>query len=323
MPYPSPAMTDSAPLAEPSLAAPPVPAPVPMARVHITLLVVQVFFGGFHVVAKAVLASLAPLALAGIRVGLATPILLVLAWRRDRFVPARRDLPVLALLGGLGVFANQGLFITGLKFTTATNAAILMLSVPVFAAAAAATLGVERLSSGRLVGILLSVAGALVLVNPLRFSTHGTSTLGNVLILTNGLCYALFLVLQRPVLARIPWRTMIAWSFLFGAVGVLLVAIPSLAALEPAKVPSGAWLGVGYIVVFPTVIAYAANTWAVRRSSPALVAAYNTLQPLVTATLASVFLGERFGWVEGAGLVLIVTGLWRVTVASSSNRSSR
>ena len=310
-------MADSAPLAEPSLAAPPAPAPVSAARVHLTLLVVQLCFGGFHVVAKAVLKNLAPMALAGIRVGLATPILLALAWRRDRFMPARRDLPVLALLGGLGVFANQGLFITGLKFTTATNAAILMLSVPVFAAGAAVALGVERLSAGRFVGIALSVAGALVLVNPLRFSTHGTAALGNALILTNGLAYALFLVLQRPVLARIPWRTVIAWSFLFGAAGVLLVAIPSLAALEPAKVPAGAWLGMGYIVVFPTVFAYAANTWAVRRSSPALVAAYNTLQPLVAATLASAFLQERFGWMEGVGFVLIVAGLWRVTVASS------
>jgi drug/metabolite transporter (DMT)-like permease len=285
-------MVDSAPAP-----APPAPAPAPAARVHLALLLAQLCFSGFHVVAKAVLASLAPLALAAIRVGFATPILLALAWRRDRFVPARRDLPMLALLGGLGIFANQALFITGLKFTTATNAGILMLSVPVFAAATAAALGVERVGADRLVGIALAVAGALILVN--------------------GLCYALFLVLQRPVLTRIPWRTVIAWSFLFGSVGVLLVSIPALVALEPAKVPAGAWLGVAYIVLFPTVFAYAANTWAVRRSSPALVAAYNTLQPLVAAALAAAFLGERFGWAEGAGLVLIAAGLWRVTAASA------
>ena len=120
----------------------------PDGRVHLTLLLVQLSFGGFHVVAKAVLADLAPMALAAIRVGVATPILLILAWRRDRFMPARRDLPMLALLGGLGVFANQVLFITGLQHTTATNASILMPSVPVFAVAAAAALRIERVGAG-------------------------------------------------------------------------------------------------------------------------------------------------------------------------------
>jgi drug/metabolite transporter (DMT)-like permease len=286
--------------------------------VHLALLAAQLSFGGFHVVAKAALAELAPLALAGLRVALATPILLALAWRHDRCVPSRRDLPILALLGGLGVFGNQILFIVGLQRTTATNASILMTSLPVFAVAAAAVLGIERIGPRRLAGILLSVAGALVLVNPLRLSTGGETALGNGLILLNALCYALFLVLQRPVLARIPWRTLIAWSFLLGGAGILVVSGPALARLDPARVSTGTWLGVAYVVLFATVLAYALNTWAVRRSSPALVSAYSTLQPLVTSALAATFLGERLGWVEGVGFALIVAGLWRVSARRES-----
>jgi len=300
----------------PSPALPP-PAPAPVWRVHLTLLIVQLSFGGFHVVAKAALTDLAPMALAALRIAIATPILVFLAWRRDRFLPTARDMPVLALLGGLGVFLNQVLFITGLKHTTATNASILMTSLPVFAVAAAAVLGIERLTVQRSVGILLSVAGALVLVNPFRFSTAPGAALGNVLILGNSLCYALFLVLQRPVLARIPWRTVIAWSFLYGGAGVLLASVPALTRLELTRIPAATWLGVLYIALFATVFAYAANTWAVRRSSPALVSAYGTLQPLVAVVLAALFLGERFGWVEGVGFALIVAGLWRVTARPS------
>jgi drug/metabolite transporter (DMT)-like permease len=294
----------------------PEPAAGPGWRVHCALLLVQLSFGGFHVVAKAVLSFLPPLALAGLRVGTATPFLVWLAWRRDRFLPARRDLPRLALLGGLGVTANQLFFINGLHYTTATNASILQPSMPVFAAAAAAVLGIERIGPRRLLGIVLSVAGALVLVNPLRLSAHGPAVLGNLLILCNCLCYALFLVLQRPLLERIPWRTLIAWSFVFGGGAVLLVSAPTLASLDYGRVPSGAWWGVAYIVALATVFAYATNTWAVRRSSPALVAAYGTLQPLVAAALAAAFLGERFGWAEGLGFALIAGGLWRVSTGS-------
>jgi len=305
-------MNDPAIVQQGAVPAPPLPGTGGL-RVHLTLILVQVFFGGFHVVAKAVLAEMEPLALAGIRVGLAAPILTAMAWRRDRVVPERRDLPILALLGGLGIFANQVLFVTGLKYTTATNASILMTSLPVFAVAAAAVLGIEKIESRRVLGIVLSIAGALVLVNPLRFEAGGRAWLGNLLILANGLCYALFLVLQRPILKRVPWRTVIAWSFLFGGAAVLVAGAPALARLDPAAVSLGTWLGMAYIILFATVFAYAANTWAVRRSSPALVAAYSTLQPLVAAGLAAAFLGESFGWVEGAGFTLIMAGLWQVS----------
>jgi drug/metabolite transporter (DMT)-like permease len=287
-------------------------------RVQITLLLVQLAFGGFHVVAKAVLADLPPLALAGLRVTAATPFLVWLAWRRDRVLPARRDLPWLALLGGLGVTANQLFFITGLRYTTATNASILQPSLPVFAVAAAALLGVERIGPRRLLGIGLSVTGALVLVNPLRLAADHQAVLGNGLILLNCLCYALFLVLQRPLLERIPWRTLIAWSFVFGGGAVLLVSLPTLLRLDWGVVPAGAWWGIAYIVGIATVFAYSANTWAVRRSSPALVATYSTLQPVVAAALAVAFLGERFGWAEAAGFVLIAGGLLLVSTRKAS-----
>jgi drug/metabolite transporter (DMT)-like permease len=306
-------MSDAA--TSPTATAPPAEASV--LRVHLTLLLVQLAFGGFHVVAKAALASLSPLALAGLRVGIATPFLVWLAWRRDRVIPELRDLPMLAFLGFLGVFGNQILFIEGLRLTTATNASILMTSLPVFAAATAVLLRIERLAPRRLAGILLSVTGALVLVNPFRFTADRDMTIGNLMILGNALCYALFLVLQRPLLQRIPWRTLIAWSFVFGGGGVLLVSLPSLAALQPAEVPASAWWGVAYIVALATVFAYSANTWAVRRSSLALVAAYGTLQPLVAVLLAASFLGERFGWIEGLGFALIVAGLWLVSATST------
>lgn len=296
--------------------APAPPAEASVLRVHLTLLAVQLAFGGFHVVAKAALASLSPLALAGLRVGIATPFLVWLAWRRDRVIPELRDLPMLAFLGFLGVFGNQILFIEGLRLTTATNASILMTSLPVFAAATAVLLRIERLAPRRLAGILLSVTGALVLVNPFRFTADRDMTIGNLMILGNALCYALFLVLQRPLLQRLPWRTLIAWSFVFGGGGVLLVSLPSLAALHPAEVPASAWWGVAYIVALATIFAYSANTWAVRRSSPALVAAYGTLQPLVAVLLAASFLGERFGWIEGLGFALVVAGLWLVSATS-------
>jgi drug/metabolite transporter (DMT)-like permease len=281
----------------------------PSLRVHLALLVVQLLFAGFAVVGKAVLLSLPPLVLAPLRVLGATPLLLLIAWRHDRLLPQRRDLPLLVLLGLLGVTANQMLFVLGLQRTTAINASILMPSIPVFAIGIGALLRHDRPSLRRLAGIALAVLGALVVLDPTRLSSAPGAVHGNALILGNCLCWAAFLVLQRPLLQRLPWRTTLAWSFLFGGAGVVLLSLPGLVSYPVGAIGWKVWAGIAYVVVFATVVGYSLNTWAVRRSSPALVAAYTTVQPVMAAALAFAFLGEDLGWRELVGFVLIGGGL--------------
>ncbi len=278
-------------------------------RAHAALLFVQITFGAFPVVGKSVLTYLPPLAVAGVRVLVAAPVLLAVAWHLERVPLPRGHRKELALLGFLGVFANQVLFILGLARTTATNAAILMPSIPVFTVLVAAVLGVERLTKRRAIGVGLAVVGALVLLDPTSFSLAGGTSLGDVLILLNCLAYAAYLVLQRPLLQRLPPLTLLAWAFMFGGVGVLTVALPSLVRASFAAMPAAAWAGMAYIVLIPTAVNYALNTWAIRRSSPALAATYTTLQPVVAALLGLAFLGERVGVRQLGGFALIVGGL--------------
>ncbi len=278
-------------------------------RALAALLVVQVIFATLHVVGKIVLAEIPALAFAASRVLIAAPLLAAMAWRKDRILPARRDWGALALLGLLGIFANQVLYLVGLHYTTATNAAILMPSIPVFTVAAAALLGAERLTRRRVAGVALAAIGALVLLDPARLELGGTTALGNLLVAGNCLCYAFFLVLLRPMLTRLPWRTVVAGAFVTGGTATLLVSLPTLARVDWQGVHAGTWLAIVYVGVFPTVGTYALNTWAVGRSSPSIAAAFSTLQPLCTAILAAVYLHERFGWLQAAGFALIVSGL--------------
>lgn len=278
-------------------------------RVHVALILVQVGFGSLPVAGKLLLAHMPPLALAALRVAGATPLLLALAWLVERRLPGRRDLPILALLGLLGVAANQLLFITGLNYTTAVNASILMPSIPVFAVGIAILLKKERATRGRLLGVGLAVSGALVMLNPARLSFNADLLLGNLLIISNCLAYALYLVLQRPLLERLPPLTVTAWAFVFGGLVVAAVGGPDLARVSWANLPEAGRLTAAYIVLIPTVATYSVNMWAVRHSSSTLAATYVTLQPLVAALLAAYVLNERLGVTEALGFALIAAGL--------------
>ncbi len=284
-------------------------------RVHVALIFVQLAFGSFTVFGKYVLTYFAPLAVAAIRTLAATPVLFLIGWRITPKIPPLRDLCRLALLGLLGACLNQLLYITGLNYTTATNAAILMPSIPVFAALMAAFMGIERLTVKRWTGVVLAVLGALVMLGIAGLGLSRSALLGNALVLLNCASFALYLVMQRPLLERLHPMTVLGWAFLFGGLGVLAAGLPDLLSTRFAAVPEGAWWSIAYIVLIPTIVNYSINVWAVRRSSPTLVATYTTLQPVSASVLAVLFLGETVGMRELLGFVLIVAGLVRVSTA--------
>ena len=85
-------------------------------------------------------------------------------------------------------------------------------------------------------------------------------------------------------------------------IGAWALSGSDLAAVRPAT-----WAWIGYIVLFPTIVTYFLNIWALSRVSSNLVAAYIYLQPVLTAAVAPALLeGEGLtGRAVGAGLAIL------------------
>jgi drug/metabolite transporter (DMT)-like permease len=290
-------------------------------RVHLALLFVQVTFGSWHVFGKYALRYFEPMALADLRILGATPLFLAASFAGGSGLPKKKDIPLLVILGLLGVTMNQLLFISGLAHTTATNAGILMPSIPVFTVALGAIFGAEYLGKKRALGVAVAVGGAFVMLDPTRFDLSSGRLIGNLLILGNCLAYSAFIVLQRGIVQRMKPLAVIAWAYTFGGIAALFYAGPALFSINTAEVPAIAWWTVVYVVLVPTTINYALITWAIKHTSPAVVATYTTLQPITSAVLAAIFLGETVGIPEALGFVLIAGGLFLVSRAPA-HRSS-
>jgi drug/metabolite transporter (DMT)-like permease len=80
-----------------------------------------------------------------------------------------------------------------------------------------------------------------------------------------------------------------------------------------SEVSWSAWLAVGAIVLFPTILAYYLNTWALARVAPSVVAVYIYLQPLIGTFLAIFLLGEEWKPRIFLAMALIFAGVYLVT----------
>ncbi|MDX1612111.1 MAG: DMT family transporter, partial [Candidatus Thermoplasmatota archaeon] len=207
----------------------------------------------------------------------------------------RPKLPAWADVGRLGVYAlfgiviNQILFLWGLSLTTATNAALIITTIPVITYAMAVAFGDERLDVRRGIGILVALSGVLVLLDPRGADLSNEHLWGNLLVLVNSVSYGLYLVISRPMLQKLHPLTMTAWLFVLGTlvtwpIALLVVGWPGTTATW--SISREAWLVLGYIVLGPTVGTYAFNLTALSRLSSSTVAAFIYLQPVVGVFLA-------------------------------------
>lgn len=282
------------------------------ARLTGALILVQVLFGAHYYASKIVLDAVAPLAWASVRSG-TTALLLVAAataLRPRAFPKLTRAFVVEALgLSALGIVLNQACFLAGLARTTSTNSAILNTTVPLFTLGLATLFGHERLTPRKAAGLLVALAGVLLLTDLDRLALTSGTFVGDLLTLANCVSYAAFLALGKRFVERHDplWATAI--FFTLGALGLGLVSAGDWArfALPPL---TGRLVGAGvFAIVGGTFAAYLLINWVLAYVPASRVALFIYLQPVVATILGVRFLGETITWRTVAASALVFLGL--------------
>ncbi len=158
-------------------------------------------------------------------------------------------------------------------------------------------------------GLALAGAGAYVLLTAQRFSWESASFRGVSLLLLNCMSYSLYLVFSRPILAHYSVATFTATVFRYGAILIVLVALPQLVRLDWSAIPPAAWACALAVIVLCTAIPYLLNSWALARTQASHVAFYVFIQPVITTVLAIALLGERLTTKTALAAILILAGL--------------
>lgn len=282
------------------------------ARHPLTLVVVQLLFGLFPVAAKKAFEEFDPFPVLGMRLaGAAFFLLIVHLFLVKQAVPIRTEWRKVLLLSMLGVVLNMGLFIVGIKLTSAVNAVLVITSIPVFTYALAVLMGRESLGPKRALGIAIALGGVLYLVGA-SYQVSPRGALGDLLVLLNCLCYSAFLVLARPFVQKYDPLSLTTWMFVVGALVFLPVglAFGLRGELGTASAESLGWML--YIIVGATVLTYVLNARVLRHMPASTVAIFSYVQPIFTAVAAYVVLDATLEWKVLPAAALVFAGVWLV-----------
>ncbi|QQS41666.1 MAG: DMT family transporter [Acidobacteriota bacterium] len=281
---------------------------------HVALIAVQMFFGSAAVLGKFALEAFPSIAIVGFRVGGgALAFYLLRRLRGTMSLDKPSHYLYFALFSVFGIILNQLLFFHGLSLTTATNTSLLAVLIPVFAIAISAMVGNDVLNARKIFGILLAAGGVVYLIDPRNASFSSATTQGDIMIILNSLSYAIYVAISKKLVTHYGALKSIAWLFVFGSIINVPIGFVSLSTVELGAVSYGAWLALLGVIIFPTILAYYWNTWALARVEPSVVAVYVYLQPLIGTTLAITILGEPWNPRILVAMSLIFAGVYLVT----------
>jgi drug/metabolite transporter (DMT)-like permease len=281
------------------------------------------FWAGNFVLARALHADISPIALSFWRWAIALLILLPFVssglWRQRALI--RRHWPVMTLFALLGITNYNTFAYLGLQHTTATNGVLLASVTPVLILGLSVLLFRVPLRRAQVVGILLSLAGVVLIATEGRpqMLTGLELNRGDLWILVAILDWALYSVFLRWRPAELEPKIFLAAIIAIGLLPLLGLYAWDIASGHRFEPNATNLTAIGYVALFPSVLAYVFWNRAVAEMGPNRTGQYIHLIPVFGAGLAVLLLGEQLHAYHLLGALLIAGGIALATAIRSGD----
>jgi len=274
------------------------------------LITVVLAWGLVWPVNKVLLETFSPLWVVAARSAIATVALFGIALARGRLaLPPRADVPVVLSIALLHMVGFGVLAAWGLHLVPTGRSVVLAYTTPLWVVPGAWLFLHERFTARRIVGVIIGLAGLVVLFNPTTFDwTSRGAVLGNGAILVAALLWAASILHIRghrwrsTPLDLVPWEMLLATAII-ASLGVAMDGVPSVT-----------WSGrlvalLLYAGIPGTAVAYWATALA-SRNLPAVTTSLGLLAtPVLSMVVATLWLGEPLTLALVAAIVLILGGV--------------
>jgi drug/metabolite transporter (DMT)-like permease len=283
-------------------------------------LALTIIWGSSFVWIKVAVREIGPLTVVTIRLAFAVVALLgFLIARRPPLPRGVRMWSVLFFQGVTSTALPWILITWAEQYIEAAVAVVLNATVPMFTIVIAHVfLHDDRITSRRLLGLLVGFAGVLVLVHGDISAVFGSGAagaggtmvlLGNIAMLLSSGSYAVSNVFARAKLRGVPPIVQAFYTMLL-ADAVMWAVTPAVEAPFRLPVLGLTWTAVAWLGVLGAGIAYVIFYYLLHSIGPTRISMVTYTIPVVGVALGVVFLDERLDWSLVVGTILIVSGVW-------------
>ena len=281
-------------------------------QVHLILAFVAFLWGLNPPAMKIGLLYIDPMPYNAVRMLVALVVGWVVLRRMTSWQPLRREDWRVLVVSSLGLFFFQLFFTAGVQITTAGNASLILGCLPVSVAIINHFHRLERISKATMIGILVSLAGVVIMVTGTgkEISLTGGHITGALMLLAAQMSYGYYTVFSRRLIHVYSAYQITAYILLISTGLFLFVSLPSVLATDWQSVPWPGWVSILYSGLFPLCLGNCLWIWGTGILGSTKASLYNNLPPIFAVTIGYLFLGESFGWLQFSGAVIIFAGLY-------------
>ncbi len=284
-------------------------------RIIFAFIAVYIVWGTTYLAIKFAVETIPPFLMMGIRSLTAGIVLYTWGRLRGDANPVRAELPSLFVIGFLFFLAGHGLLAWSQQTVPSGVAALLVASEPIIIALFEPLFTREgRVGKRIMLGMLIGLSGIVVLLMPQGLEFKNANLLGSLGVLAGATSWAGGAIYTR--VAQLPRSPFISGGLqlIFG--GVLLIPVSFIlgewATFSFAQVSVQSWFGLGYLIVFGSIITFSAYTWLLSITSATRISTHTFINPVVAVLVGWAFGGEALTWSMLVATALIVISVYLV-----------
>ena len=213
---------------------------------------------------------------------------------------------------------------TGLTYTTASKASIIISMVPIAVMLLARVVLKEKINAKSLFGIMLSMVGILVLVlgDPKFSMSFEGSMIGDVLILGAVISAAFYMVFARDLGKRLSSMEITSFQMFYGTILFTPLFILNAGGIQWAQVSARAVGAIIFLAIFATILGFLFYNYALTQIPASRAAIFLNGIPVITAIGAWIILGERLTLLQGAGGLLVLGAVMVANMPDQGNKEN-
>lgn len=224
-----------------------------------------------------------------------------------------KDLYKFVVAGILMGVLKKGLLMSGMSMTSPIDASIISTAGPVIVLIVSAIFMMDQITKRKLFGILLGIAGTLIVV--LYSGSQGkdyTRMWGNIIVFSGTLASSFYYVWLKDIVKQYQPLTIMRWMYMMAALFVLPFSFHYLPKVDFSAMTPGIAAIVAFVTIVPTLMPNYFVILSSRYVKPTIVSVYGYIQPVI-ATAVSVMIGlDVLVWQQVLAGIVVFIGVYFV-----------